>query len=218
VTLRDFKFHHFGQCRSIDITKTNTTVIGGKGNFEEIDRRIEVLKTELQATDDLRECDKIQERITKLASGVAVINVGASTEVEMTEKKHRIEDALEAVKSAQYEGIVPGGGVALLRVRSALTSVETENEDQKYGVDIVSAALTAPIRQMATNCGLSPDLIVNMVENEEHNVGYDFRNDKVVNMFEAGVLDPVKVTRTALQNAASAAGTLITTSHAIIET
>ena len=111
-----------------------------------------------------------------------------------------------------------GGGVALLRVRSALTSVETENEDQKYGVDIVAAALTAPIRQMATNCGLSPDLIVNMVESEEHNVGYDFRNDKVVNMFEAGVLDPVKVTRTALQNAASAAGTLITTSHAIIET
>ena len=217
VTLRDFKLHHFGQCRSIDITKTNTTIIGGKGDFEEIDRRIEILKTELQTTDDLRECETVQERITKLASGVAVINVGAATEVEMTEKKHRIEDALEAVKSAQHEGIVPGGGVALLRCRSHLEAVVVENEDQQYGVDIVGAALAAPIRQMALNCGLSPDLIVSMVEKEDHNVGYDFRNDKIVDMLEAGVLDPVKVTRTALQNAASAAGTLITTSHAIIE-
>jgi chaperonin GroEL len=215
--LRDFKLHHFGQCRSIDITKTNTTIIGGKGDFEEIDRRIEILKTELQTTDDLRECETVQERITKLASGVAVINVGAATEVEMTEKKHRIEDALEAVKSAQHEGIVPGGGVALLRCRSHLEAVVVENEDQQYGVDIVGAALAAPIRQMALNCGLSPDLIVSMVEKEDHNVGYDFRNDKIVDMLEAGVLDPVKVTRTALQNAASAAGTLITTSHAIIE-
>lgn len=217
TTLRDFKLHHFGQCRSIDITKTNTTIIGGKGDFEEIDRRIDILKTELQTTVDLRDCDKVQERITKLASGVAVINVGAATEVEMTEKKHRIEDALEAVKSAQHEGIVAGGGVALLRVRSALTGVLVENEDQQYGVDIVTAALTAPMRQMALNCGLSPDLIVNMVEKESLNVGYDFRNDEIVDMLIAGILDPVKVTRAALQNAASAAGTLITTSHAIIE-
>ncbi len=121
--------------------KTGTTVIGGKGDFEEIDRRIELLKTELMQTDDMRECDKIQERITKLASGVAVIKVGAATEVEMIEKKHRIEDALEAVKSAQQEGIVPGGGVALVRVSNNLLMLETENEDQTFGIEIVREAV-----------------------------------------------------------------------------
>jgi chaperonin GroEL len=165
----------------------------------------------------MRECEKIQERITKLASGVAVIRVGAATEVEMIEKKHRIEDALEAVKSAQQEGIVPGGGVALIRAVGSLDTAEVENEDQQLGVDIVREATCAPLRQMATNCGLSPDLILQMVKSEEGNMGYDFRNDEVVEMIESGIIDPVKVTRTAIQNAASAAGTLITTSHAIIE-
>lgn len=182
-----------------------------------MDRTIDLLKQELLATDDLRDCEKIQERITKLASGVAVIRVGAATEVEMIEKKHRVEDALEAVKSAQQEGIVAGGGVALVRARSALDRTPTENADQELGVEIVRDAITAPLRQMATNCGLSPDLILNTVSTQEGNMGYDFRNDEVVDMIGAGIIDPVKVTRTALQNAASAAGTLITTSHAIIE-
>jgi len=217
VTLKDIKLQHFGQARSVDITKGTTTVIGGKGDTEEIDRRIELLKVELTETDDMRECDKIQERITKLASGVAVIRVGAATEVEMIEKKHRIEDALEAVKSAQEEGIVGGGGVALVRASTVLAKTPVENEDQQFGVDIVTEAVTAPLRQMATNCGLSPDLILNMVQESEGNTGYDFRNDTLTDMLEAGIIDPVKVTRTALQNAASAAGTLITTSHAIIE-
>ena len=217
ITMRDFKLEHFGQCRSIDITKISTTVIGGKGDFEAIGKRIELLKAELQTEEDIQLCDKIQERITKLASGVAVINVGAPTEVEMTEKKHRIEDALEAVKSAQQEGVVPGGGVALIRARNALVNVTPENEDQQYGIDIIDAALASPLRQMAINCGLSPDLILNLVEAKDMNWGYNFRLDKIVDMIESGVLDPVKVTRTALQNAASAAGTLITTSHAIIE-
>ena len=217
VSLTNVKLEHFGQCRSIDITKVGTTVIGGKGDFEAIDRQIEFLKSELAQTDDLRDCEKIQERITKLASGVAVIRVGAATEVEMIEKKHRIEDALEAVKSAQQEGMVAGGGVALLRAATALASALPENEDQQFGIDIVRAAIESPLRQMATNCGLSPDLILNMVQSEESSVGYNFRTDEVVNMVEAGVIDPVKVTRTALQNAASAAGTLITTSHAIVE-
>jgi len=217
VTLKDIKLQHFGQARSVDITKGTTTVIGGKGDMEEIDRRIELLKTEMTEIDDMRECDKLQERITKLASGVAVIRVGASTEVEMIEKKHRIEDALEAVKSAQQEGIVAGGGVALVRAGTTLATLQTENEDQQYGVDIIREAITAPLRQMATNCGLSPDLILNMVASETGNTGYDFRNDQVVDMLDTGIIDPVKVTRTALQNAASAAGTLITTSHAIIE-
>jgi len=217
VRLRDIKLKHFGQCRSIDITKGSTTIIGGKGDFKAIDKRIELLKKELESLDELRECEKVQERITKLASGVAVINVGAPTEVEMTEKKHRIEDALEAVKSAQQEGIVPGGGVALVRAASSLSEVTVENSDQQYGVDIVRNALTAPLRQMATNCGLSADLILEEVKNLEGSDGYDFRNDEVVNMIEVGIIDPVKVTRAALQNASSAAGTLITTSHAIIE-
>jgi len=217
VRLKDIKLQHFGQCRSVDITKIGTTVIGGKGDFEEIDRRIELLKTELLQTDDMRECDKIQERITKLASGVAVIKVGAATEVEMIEKKHRIEDALEAVKSAQQEGIVPGGGVALVRVSSNLLMLEAENEDQMFGIEIVRDAVKAPLRQMAQNCGLSPDLVLAKVEDAEGNLGYNFRTDEMVDMLEEGVIDPVKVTRTALQNAASAAGTLITTSHAIVE-
>ena len=214
--LRDVKLQHFGQCRSIDITKFSTTVIGGKGNAEEIDRRIDLLKAELRDTDDLQDCDKIQERITKLASGVAVINVGAATDVEMIEKKHRIEDALEAVRSAQQEGTLPGGGVALLRACATLTPT-VENEDQQFGVDIVRAACSAPLRQMATNCGLSPDLIEAEIRNATENYGHNFRDFCMVDMYEAGIIDPLKVTRTALQNAASAAGTLITTSHAIIE-
>jgi len=216
VSMRDIKLQHFGQCRSVDITKNSTTVIGGRGNFDEVDRRIELLKVELQGVEDLRECAKIQERITKLAAGVAVINVGAATEVEMIEKKHRIEDALEAVKSAQKEGIVAGGGVALLRAAAAL-EVEVANEDQEYGVEIVRQAALAPLRQMATNCGLSPDLIEAQIREAPENCGYNFRDFCLVDMMEAGIVDPVKVTRTALQNAASAAGTLITTSHAIVE-
>ena len=217
VGLRDIKLEHFGQARSIDITKIGTTVIGGKGDFAELDRRIALLKTELQSTSELRECEKIQERITKLASGVAVINVGAATEVEMIEKKHRLEDALEAVKSAQEEGIVCGGGVALLRTVETLRGIEVENDDQQFGVDIVAGALVAPLRQMATNCGLSPDLIEARIKEAPQDSGFNFRDFRIENMLEAGIIDPVKVTRSAIENAASAAGTLITTSHAIVE-
>ena len=217
VSLKDIKLQHFGQCRSVNITKTNTTVIGGKGNFDEIDRRIELLKTELMQTDDILECDKIQERITKLASGVAVIRVGAPTEVEMIEKKHRIEDALEAVKSAQQEGVVPGGGVALVRASRKLITLRAENEDQMFGIEIVREAIKAPLRQMAFNCGLSADLILAQVESAEGNYGYNFRTDEMVDMLEEGIIDPVKVTRVALQNAVSVASTLITTSNAIIK-
>jgi len=136
----------------------------------------------------------------------------------MIEKKHRIEDALEAVKSAQIDGIVTGGGTALLRTAKALqNTVEVENNDQQLGVDIVLKALSGPIRQMAQNAGLSPDLIVEQVQNAAASEGYDFRNDTMTNMVESGIIDPVKVTATALQNAVSAAGTLITTNYAIIQ-
>ena len=215
--LRKVSLEQFGQCRTIEITKTNTTVIGGKADFEEVDRRIEMLKNDISRTDDMKECELLQERITKLASGVAVIRVGASTEVEMIEKKHRVEDALEAVKSAQAEGILAGGGVALLRASAILATTEVENEEQQFGLEIVAASCAAPLRQMALNAGLSPDLIEAEVKKGPKNSGYNFRDFSVEDMLEVGIIDPAKVTRAALENAASAAGTLITTSHAIIE-
>jgi chaperonin GroEL len=216
ISLEETTLVDFGRCKSIDITKILTTIVGGKGDFEAIDKKIELLKNEMSQIEDLAECDKIQQRITKLASGVAVIRVGAATEVEMTEKKHRIEDALEAVKAAQEEGIVPGGGVALLRA-SIGVQIDNLNEDQSLGLEIVKRASLAPLRQMATNSGRSPDLIQNMVELEQENYGYNFKTSTIEDMYVSGIIDPLKVTRVALQNAASAAGTLITTSHAIIE-
>ena len=163
----------------------------------------------------MAECNKLQRRITRLASGVAVIRVGGVTEIEMTEKKHRIEDALEAVRSAQEEGIVPGGGVTLLRCRDF--EIEPDNEDQGYGANIVRKSLEAPIRQMAQNSGESEDLILDSVIRASNEQGYDFKNGKLINMLESGVVDPTKVTRAALENAVSAASTLVTTSNAIIE-
>jgi chaperonin GroEL len=166
--------------------------------------------------DSLHECEKIQDRIARLASGIDIIRVGASTEIEMVEKKHRIEDALEAVRSAQMEGIIAGGGTALLRATKNL-EVEVDNDYQLLGVEIVKEAVKAPIRQMAINAGKSPDIICDLVLKEEDEKGYNFVTDKIVNMIEAGIIDPVKVTRTALQNAASVSGTLITTNYAIIQ-
>lgn len=205
-----------GTAKSIEITKNSTTLVGGAGSFSEIDEKITALKAELTQTDDLHACSVLQERITRLASGVAIIRVGAATEVEMTEKRHRIEDALEAVRSAQQEGVLPGGGIALLRASDGL-EVFCDNETQALGVQLVKKAVEAPIRWMALNAGLSPDLIVSSVLSEEGNLGYNFAHDKMEDMVSAGVLDPAKVTRCALQNAASVATTLFTTSHAIVQ-
>jgi len=174
------------------------------------------LKDELIQEDNIHECEKIQDRIARLASGIAVVQIGAPTEIEMTEKKHRIEDALEAVRSAQLEGIIAGGGVALLRAAKAI-NIDPENEDQKLGEEILRQAISEPIRQMALNSGESPDLILSKIKSYEGNIGWDFVKGEIVDMIEAGIIDPVKVTRTALQNAASVAGTLITTNHAIIQ-
>lgn len=218
MKLRDVKLQDLGTAKTIESTKTTTTIVGGKADYEGIETRIESLKNEMEDTDSMQLCTAIQERITRLSSGVGVVYVGAPTQVEMIEKKHRIEDALEAVKSAQIDGIVTGGGTALLRTAKALGgTVEVENADQKLGVEIVLRAMSGPIRQMATNAGLSPDLIVNEVSNAPATDGYDFRNDVLVNMTQAGIIDPVRVTTTALQNAVSAAGTLITTNYAIIQ-
>jgi chaperonin GroEL len=216
IALKAVKLENLGSAKTIDISKTWTTVVGGNGDMAEVDRRIENLKTEISQTDSLNECEKIQGRITRLASGVAIIRVGGATEIEMVEKRHRIEDALEAVKSAQQEGIVPGGGVALTRAASDI-NIELDNEDQEIGKNIISEAALEPIRQMAKNAGESSDIIAELVKNSSNNLGYDFKDRMLVDMLESGIIDPAKVTRCALQNAASAATTLITTNYAIIE-
>ena len=216
LVLTEVNLNQLGQAKKINVLKGWTTIIGGKGNAEEIDTRIEAVKAEIRQTDDLFECERLQERITRLASGIAVIKVGAATEVEMIEKKHRIDDALEAVRSAQEEGIVPGGGVALIRAITGL-SVATDNEEQDLGVKIVLRACESPLRTMARNAGESEDIIIERVREEQGDRGYDFLNRCMVSTYEKGIIDPKKVTRCALENAASAAGTLLTTSHAIVK-
>jgi chaperonin GroEL len=214
--MSDVKLKDFGRAKKIEIAKGLTTIVGGYGSMDDVDRQIDIIKAELQQTESIYECERLQERITRLASGIAIIRVGAATEVEMIEKKHRIEDALEAVRSAQQEGIVPGGGVALIRATEGL-EVATENEEQALGVKIVLKAAEEPIRQMAMNAGESPDLIVSLVKSEVFDAGYDFLNRNVIMMVKNGIIDPAKVTRCAIQNAASAAGTLITTNYSIVQ-
>ena len=216
VRTQEAKLQDLGVATKVEITRYVTTIMGGKGDFDEVEKRIESLKAQLVGNDNLHECERLQDRITKLASGVAIIRVGGATEVEMIERKHRIEDALEAVKSAQQEGIVAGGGVALLRAGANL-NIANDNDEQALGLEIIKGAVEEPMRQMAINAGESPDLIVSRVSKEENNWGYDFATRELEDMIEVGIIDPTKVTRCALQNAASAAGTLITANYAIVE-
>jgi len=214
--LKDIKLSHFGSAKTFESLKNFTTIVGGKGDSEEVDKRIDSLKVEIEQTDGLHECERIQERITRLASGIAIIRVGAATEIEMIEKKHRIEDALEAVKAAQLEGIVPGGGTTLIRVSRAVT-VEADNEWQNLGAKIILEAVREPLKQMALNAGESPDLILAEVLSAKKNEGWNFVANRVEDLYSVGIIDPAKVIRCALQNAASVASTLITTNYAIIE-
>jgi len=214
--LRSVTLDNLGTAKTIEITKSGTTIVGGNGEHEQVEKRIEALKSELSSTEDLYECERLQERITRLASGVAIIHVGGSTEVEMIEKKHRIEDALEAVRSAQLEGIVPGGGVALVSAAKNL-EVETENQDQKFGVNVIVEAVKEPIRQMSSNAGESADLVVSEVLAAPLGYGWDFSESMVVEMSSRGIIDPTKVTKTALKNAVSVSSTLINTNYAIID-
>ncbi len=217
LKVSEAKLKDLGTVRTIEAIKNSTTFVGGSGDWDEVEKRIETLKNEIEQTDDMEEAERIQERITRLASGVAIIRVGGTTEVEMTERKHRIEDAIEAVRSAQLEGVVPGGGVALIRACKDL-QVDTDNSDQELGVKIILQSVEAPIRQMAKNAGLSADIVTNEVKNETRDDwGYNFMTGEMENLYEIGVIDPVKVTRTALENAVSVSSTLITTNHAIIE-
>jgi chaperonin GroEL len=221
VRLRDVSLEHLGEIKTADITKYNTTIVGGASDPTEVDSHIEALKRQLEETEDIHDCEKIQERITRLASGIAIIRVGAATQVEMTEKKHRLEDALEAVRAARLDGVVAGGGVALIRAARGL-QVSLANQEQALGAQIVITALVAPLRQMAENAGRSPDLteqIVNTTLKAEDEVvrGVNFMTGQLVDMLAEGIIDPVRVTIAALQNAVSVSSSLITTNYAIVE-
>ena len=212
--LSDVEMVDFGTFDKIEVVKNQTTIVGGHGDHSEIDEKISSLKSEIKQTENMEECRTLQSRITRLSSGVAIIKVGGSTEVEMVEKKHRIEDALEAVRAAMSEGIVPGGGTTLLKCDKF--KIKADNDDQRIGANIVRESLSAPIRQMAINASLSPDLIVQSVR-RSRNKGWDFKNNRLSCMIKEGIIDPSKVTRVALQNAVSVASILITTNNAIVE-
>ena len=216
LSLRDIKLTQLGTAKKIDITKNLTTIIDGQGDHKVIQEKISTLRDQVTNAESLTEGEAIQERITRLASGVAIIRVGASSEVEMIEKKHRIEDALEAVRAAKEDGIVIGGGTALLKVVQDL-EVDTENPEQAQGVEIIKEACYEPIRQILANAGKSPDVAINnILQSDQSDIGLNVATDQYVDMYEAGVIDPVKVTCCALQNAMSVSSTLLTTNHAII--
>ena len=217
LNLADVKLEHLGLAKKVETTKTRTTIVSGSGDKSKVQEQIDFLSAELEAIEDLHEAEKTQERITRLSSGVAIIKVGGTTEIEMIEKKHRIEDSLAAVASAREEGIVPGGGVALVRAATILSELEVDNDDQQSGVTVIANAITEPVKQMAKNAGFSQDLVLSYVEDAEGSTGYNFASGELIDMLEAGIIDPKKVTKSALQNAVSAAGTLITTNHAIVE-
>jgi len=206
-----------GTAVKIVIDKDNTTIVEGAGTNDSIKARINEIKIQIEKTTSEYDREKLQERLAKLSGGVAVLKIGAATEVEMKEKKARVEDALHATRAAVEEGIVPGGGVAYLRTLSALDSVVTENDDQRVGVNIIRRAVEEPIRQIVTNAGLEASVIVNKVKEGKGSYGFNAFNDKYEDLFEAGVIDPTKVTRVALENAASVSGLLLTTECAIVE-
>ena len=208
---------HLGTCKTVESFKNRTTLAGGGGNLKEIEKRTSALKGQIEQTESLAEAERIQKRLTQLASGIAIVRVGGATEVEVEEKKHRVEDALEAVRSAQEEGIVPGAGVALVRASEDLDIGELENNDQVLGANVIVNCTFAPMKQILENANISSDLVINnLMHLEEKNMGLNVRTGKFEDLIEAGVIDPVKVTKTALVNAVSAAGTLLTTNCAVL--
>jgi chaperonin GroEL len=220
MKLEDLTLHNLGQAKSIVIDKDNTTIVDGAGEKENIKGRINQIRAQIEETTSDYDREKLQERLAKLAGGVAVINVGAATEIEMKEKKARVEDALHATRAAVEEGIVPGGGVALARcidVVQAVIDGET-NEDQKVGASIILRAIESPLRQIVNNAGLEGALIIDKVKsNSDVNYGFNAADGTYVNMIDSGIIDPTKVVRTALENAASVAGLLSTTEASIHE-
>ena len=217
IQFRSIKLEHFGTAQTVESHKSFTTIVGASQDETAVEKRLVALRQQIEQEESLNVCEKIQERITRLGSAIAIIKVGGLTEVEMIEKKHRIEDALEAVNSAQQEGIIPGGSSTLLRVAKRI-DIEAENKEQQLGVEIVKEAIKEPFRKMVLNAGLSPDIFLEKVENHTNcNSGLDVSCGEIVNMLTYGIIDPFKVVRCALENASSAASTLLLTDHAIVE-
>ncbi|WP_444467396.1 chaperonin GroEL [Sutterella wadsworthensis] len=200
-----------GSAKKVEVTKENTTIIDGAGDAAAIENRVKNIRTQIEGASSDYDREKLQERVAKLAGGVALIKVGAATEVEMKEKKARVEDALHATRAAVEEGIVPGGGVALIRAKLAIKDIKGDNDEQNAGIRIVLRAMEEPLRQIVANAGDEPSVVVNTVAQGEGNFGYNAQSAKYGDMVEMGVLDPTKVTRTALQNAASVASLILTT-------
>ncbi|OGW43079.1 MAG: chaperonin GroL [Nitrospirae bacterium RBG_16_43_11] len=216
LKLENVKITDLGRAKRITIDKDNTTIVEGAGSHDKIQGRVKQMKAQVEETTSDYDREKLQERLAKLVGGVAVINVGASTETEMKEKKARVEDALHATKAAVEEGIVPGGGVALLRCISALDKLKLDG-DQKIGVNIIRRSLEEPIRQIANNAGLEGSVVVERVKREKGTFGFDASNDEYVDMLKAGIIDPTKVTRVALLNASSVASLMLTTEVMVSE-
>jgi len=215
--LENAGLEHLGSCERITVDKDNTTVVGGKGKAEDIKSRIGQIKQQIESTTSDYDKEKLQERLAKLAGGVAVLYIGASTEVEMKEKKDRVDDALHATRAAIEEGIVPGGGVALVRAISSLEKLKGLNEDENYGIAIVRKSLEAPIRIIAENAGVDGSLVFHKVLDGKGDFGYNARTDVYEDLKKAGIIDPTKVTRVALEMAASIAGLVLTTECVISE-
>ena len=206
-----------GKAEKVVVTKDNTTIVSGAGTQEAIRERADLIRKQIELTKSDYDREKLQERLGKLAGGVAVLYVGAATEVEMKEKKDRVEDALSATRAAVEEGIVPGGGVAYIRASQVLAGMKGDNDDETTGINIVARAIEEPLRQIAANAGVEGSVIDNKIREGVGDFGYNARTDEYVNMYEAGVIDPTKVSRVALENAASVAGMFLTTECAIVE-
>jgi chaperonin GroEL len=207
-----------GKAKKVTITKDDTTIVDGVGEKDAIEARIGQIKKQIEDTSSDYDKEKLQERLAKLAGGVAVIRVGGSTEVEVKEKKDRVDDALNATRAAVEEGIVPGGGIALLKATKALEGLKGDNADQTAGIAIIRRAIQAPIRQIVENAGVEGSIVVGKVlENPSATYGFNAQTEEYVDMIQAGVIDPAKVVRTALQDAASVAGILITTEAAVAD-
>ncbi|HEY5576254.1 MAG TPA: chaperonin GroEL [Clostridiaceae bacterium] len=215
--LKEATVEMLGRAESVKISRENTVIVNGKGNKIEIHDRVNMIRRQVEDTTSEFDKEKLQERLAKLAGGVAVIKVGAATETELKERKLRIEDALAATKAAVEEGIVPGGGTAFLSIVPELEGLTSEDPDIKVGIDIIKKSLEEPIRQIAFNAGLEGSIIIDKIKNSEKGIGFDALKEEYVNMIKAGIVDPTKVTRSALQNAASVAATFLTTEAAVVD-
>ena len=221
IKLENITTDMMGVAKRVTVTKDETTIVVGNETKEAVAERVRLIKKQIEASDSEYDKEKLQERMAKLSGGVAVIEVGAATEIELKERKLRIEDALNATRAANEEGIVPGGGVALIRVQQELESkmntIAFDTDDEKSGYKILTAALDVPLRSIAFNSGAKSDVVVENVRNEKDAYGYDALLDRYTDMFSAGIVDPAKVTRSALENAASVGSMLLTTQAAVID-